>query len=118
MFLLGGDYAPSWLKPKCLKNLNDRLVYKKQLTSTYTYCESDDLLAKKQDFIDQYTSNEKMQREYFISSFGEAKNVEYCKAWRDHEQVERGEAQKAWRQVIRRNHSTYMCPKYMNQNTR
>lgn len=106
----------------CLKKHKERLAHKMDLTAAYTYKSDDDVLSKKQDFIDQYTINEQQQLHYFtvsIPSFcGYLPSVASCKAWRDHEQVERREAQKAWRIVQHRNHSEHMRQKFMNQKTR
>ena len=103
--------------PEDLERGKDRLAYKQNLTATYTYQEGDDLLTKKQDFIDQYTINEQEQRQHFTSEFMGPTPAVRCKAWRDHEQVERGEAQKAWHKVVRRNHRAHMHAKFMNQKT-
>ena len=92
-----------------LKNLDDRLAYKKKLTETYTYQPDDDLLAKKQDFIEQYTINEKEQFDCFITKdpFDHSDEIK-THAWRNHEQVERREAQKNWRKVVRRNYHEHL----------
>ncbi len=102
-----------------LKKHQERLAYKQHLTATYIYQEGDDSLARKQDFIDKYTVNEKQQLSYFTQYLPEERSdFARCKAWRDHEQVERREAQKAWRVVQHRNHREHMRQKFMNQKTR
>ena len=53
----GGDF------PRKLKRSKERIAYKQNLTETYTYQEGDDLLAKKQDFIDQYIINKRSRLE-------------------------------------------------------
>ena len=102
-----------------LKKHKERLVYKRNLTATYTYGSDEDKLSKKQDFIDQYTVNERQQLNYFTQYLPEERSdFARCKVWRDHEQVERCEAQKAWRVVQHRNHREHMRQKFMNQKTR
>ncbi len=102
-----------------LKKHQRRLAYKRNLTATYTYGSGEDKLSKKQDFIDQYTVNERQQLNYFTQYLPENRSdFARCKAWRDHEQVERREAQKAWRVVQHRNHREHMRQKFMNQKTR
>ena len=102
-----------------LKKHKERLAYKRNLTATYTYGSDEDKLSKKQDFIDQYTVNEKQQLSYFTQYLPEERSdFARCKAWRDHEQVERCAAQKAWRVVQHRNHRAHMRQKFMNQKTR
>ena len=109
-----------WAMPSRLKKHEERSAYKQNLTANYTYQPGDDLLAKKQDFIDQYTVNEREQYDYFIKmrvplySPGEFRT----RAWRNHEQIERREAQKAWRVVAKRNYHAHMRQKFMNQKTR
>lgn len=102
-----------------LKKHKERLAYKRNLTATYTYGSGEDKLSKKQDFIDQYTVNERQQLNYFTQYLPEERSdFARCKAWRDHEQVERCEAQKAWRVVQHRNYREHMRQKFMNQKTR
>lgn len=102
-----------------LKKHKERLAYKRNLTATYTYGSDEDKLSEKQDFIDQYTVNERQQLNYFTQYLPEERSdFARCKAWRDHEQVERREAQKAWRVVQHRNHREHMRQKFMNQKTR
>ena len=102
-----------------LKKHKERLAYKQNLTAIYTYKSGEDKLSKKQDFIDQYTVNERQQLNYFTQYLPEERSdFARCKAWRDHEQVERCEAQKAWRVVQHRNHREHMHQKFMNQKTR
>ena len=116
-FMLGKPYGTE--TPSCLKKLDERVAYKQNLTVTYTYQEGDDLLAKKQDFIDQYTINEREQFQYFIiNNLFDRDNKIKTMAWRNHEQVERGEAQKAWRQLRKRNYHAHMRQKFINQKTR
>ena len=105
--------------PEDLERGKDRLAYKQNLTATYTYQEGDDLLAKKQDFIDQYTINEQEQFDYFVKNnpFGNPGKIR-TRAWRNHEQIERHEAQKNWCKVVHRNTRAHMCQKFMNQTTR
>lgn len=105
--------------PENLKRGKERLAYKRNLTATYTYGSDEDKLSKKQDFIDQYTVNERQQLNYFTQYLPEERSdFARCKAWRDHEQVERREAQKAWRVVQRRNYREHMRQKFINQKTR
>ena len=102
-----------------LKKHKERLAYKENLTSTYTYESDEDVLSKKQDFIDQYTVNEKQQLNYFTQFLpAERSDFARCKAWRDHEQEKRLAAQKAWRVVQHRNHREHVRQKFMNQKTR
>lgn len=102
-----------------LKKHKERLAYKRNLTATYTYGSGEDKLSKKQDFIDQYTVNERQQLNYFTQYLPEERSdFSRCKAWRDHEQVERCAAQKAWRVVQHRNHREHMRQKFMNQKNR
>ena len=104
--------------PENLKRRKERIAYKQNLTETYTYQEGDDLLSKKQDFINQYTVNEQEQRQHFTAKFMGATPMVRCKAWRDHEQIERFQAQKNWHQVVHRNTQAHMLSKFMNQQTR
>ena len=98
-----------------LKKREERLAYKQNLTATYAYGSGEDKLSKKQDFIDQYTINERQQLNYFTQCLPEERSdFARCKAWRDHEQVERHEAQKAWLVVQHRNHREHMHQKFMN----
>ena len=92
--------------------------FKRKLTATYTYQEGDDLLAQKQDFIDKYTINEQEQLWYFTQTPLDRVSKARCKAWRDHEQVERFQAQKDWGKVVYRNHCAHMRQKFTNQKTR
>lgn len=108
----------SWCFPENLKKRKERLAYKQNLTATYTYQEGDDLLSKKQDFIDKYTVNEQEQRKNFVFEFMGPAPAVRCKAWRDHEQIERFQAQKNWYQVVRRNYRAHMRAKFMNQKAR
>ena len=105
--------------PSHLKKHEERSAYKKDLTANYTYQQGDDLLAKKQDFIDKYTVNEREQYNYFVKEdlFGNPGEFR-TRAWRNHEQIERREAQKAWCQVRKRNYHAHMRQKFMNQKTR
>lgn len=114
-FIVGSE---SYKDFSCLKNLSDRLAYKEHLTATYTYRPDDDLLAKKQDFIDQYTVNEREQFDCFITKNPfDCSNKIKTHAWRNHEQVERRAAQKAWYKVVKRNYRAYMQQKFTaNQN--
>ena len=109
--------GPFGKSPNSLKRREERLIYKENLTLTYAYQSGDDLLAKKQDFIDQYTVNEKEQYNYFVKNDPFVDEFR-THAWRNHEQVERREAQKAWRQVVKRNHQTHMRQKFINSKTR
>ena len=104
--------------PCSLKRREERRAYKENLVTTYTYQPEDDLLAKKQDFIDQYTVNEKEQLWYFTQTPIDRTDRARCKAWRDHEQIERREAQKSWRKVVHRNHRTHMRQKFLSENSR
>lgn len=102
-----------------LKKHKERLSYKRDLIANYTYQPDDDLLAKKQEFIELYTVNEKQQRDYFTQRLSEeGSDWACCKAWRDHEQVERGEARMAWYVVSKRNYHTHMRQKFMCQKTK
>ena len=105
--------------PDDLKRRKERLAYKKNLTETYTYQEGDNLLDKKQDFIDQYTINEREQFDYFVKNnmFGNP-GIIWTRAWHNHEQVERFQAQKNWQTVVHRNHREHMRQKFMNQKNR
>lgn len=103
--------------PQSLKRREERLAHKKDLTANYTYQPDDDLLAKKQDFMDQYTVNEREQYNYFVKN-DPFKSEFRARAWRNHEQLERREGQKAWRVVQHRNHREHMRQKFMNQKTR
>ena len=104
--------------PIALKRRDQRQAYKQELTATYTYQEGDDLLATKQDFIDKYTVNEQKQLWYFTQTRRDRKDRARCHIWRNHEQVERREAQKAWYTVAKRNYHTHMRQKFMAQKTR
>ena len=104
--------------PRKLKRSKERIAYKQNLTETYTYQEGDDLLAKKQDFIKQYTVNERKQFDYFIKDNPFPPGEIQTRVWREHEQCQRFWAQKAWRKVVRRNHREHMRAKFMNQKTR
>ena len=105
--------------PKNLKKRKDRQAYKQNLTETYTYQEGDDLLAKKQDFIDQYTINEREQFDHFITNnlYDYSDEIK-ARVWRNHEQIERNQAQRAWRTVVKRNYHTHMRQNFMNQKTK
>ena len=102
--------------PSSLKCKDERECHKIDLMATYSYQEGDDLLAKKQDFIDQYTVDEREQLDFFTRI--DRTNVARCKAWRDHEQEERGCAQVTWREVVCRNQREHRYNKNMNQKTR
>lgn len=102
--------------PKALKCREERICHKLDLIATYTYQEGDDVLAQKQDFIDQYTINEREQLAYFTGF--DRMNFPRCKAWRDHEQVERACAQHEWQEVVYRNQRDHMRQRLMQQKTR
>ena len=102
--------------PSTLKCKEERECHKLDLIATYTYQEGDDVLAKKQDFIDQYTINEREQLAYFTGF--DRMNFPRCKAWRDHEQVERSFAQHEWQEVVYRNQRDHMLQRFRNQKTR
>lgn len=114
-FILEGPFHRGPFFPKCLKRYEERQAHKEGLTANYTYQSGDDLLEKKQDFIDQYTVNEKEQYNYFVKEDPFVDEFR-ARAWRNHEQVERREAQKAWRVVAKRNYQAHMRQKFMNQN--
>ena len=103
--------------PRKLKRIEERIAYKENLTATYTYQPDDDLLAQKQDFIDKYTINEQEQYNYFVKANPFVDEFK-TRAWRNHEQIERREAQKAWRVVAKRNYHEHMRQKFMNQKSR
>lgn len=117
--LTWSEEFPYFPKSFFLKKRKERMAHKENLTATYTYQSDDDLLSKKQDFIDQYTVNEKEQFDYFVTNnpFVRSNKIK-TKAWRDHEQQERLQAQTAWRIVARRNHSFHMRSKFMKQRIR
>ena len=114
-FMLEEPFYEGGAFPKGLKRLEKRQAHKRNLTATYTYQEGDDLLTKKQGFIDQYTVNEKEQLWYFTQTPVDRINRARCKAWRDHEQIERLCAHRDWRKVVRRNHRAHMRAKFVNQ---
>ena len=65
----------------------------------------------------QYTVNEQKQYNYFVKN--DPFNSEYrARVWRNHEQVERREAQKDWHLVVKRNYHAHMRQKFMNQKTK
>lgn len=109
-----GDFRDRF--PSSLKGREERLCHKMDLMATYSYQEGDDLLSKKQDFIDQYTVDEREQLDFFTRF--DRKNVVRCKAWRDHEQRERSCARLTWPEVVCRNQREHRYNKNMNQKTR
>ena len=121
LFMLELQYKPigSKIWPANLTRRDERIEYKNKLTSSYNYRRKDDVLAKKQDFIDKYTIHEQQQFRHFTNSTDEYVSEYRIRAWRNHEQVERARAQRAWHTVVKRNSHNHVNRQIIsNQNQR